>query len=805
MSKRSIQLTMVMAAGVALAGLSSAVYAAAPAVDGTLDSALYGAPLATQTVQTQFGDSTVGDGTSAGGSELDAAYATVQSGSLYLFFAGNFENNGNRVNIFIADGRAGGQNVLAATTSSGFLSGANGLTFPTGFNATYALDGNDSGSTFYFDQYDLTKNTGNYIGSVPLTGGVGNNQNLNGVAVGVNNTNAAGVTGGTGAADPNAADAVTTGLELAIPLAALGYPTGSVQVLAMINNGGDNYLSNQFLPGLPAGYGNLGTPSSTNLATDGSGITPISVTVPPVPNGVWEATGGGSWTTAADWSNGVVPGGAGSSIVFASATTASTVTLDGHYSAGTITFNSTYSYNIAPGTGGVLTLDNGTSQAVITSYGGSQTISAPVVLNSNTSVTAVSHGDEITVSGNISGVGSLTTFDQGAGGTQFAPSMVILSGSNSYTGGTIVDGGNLQLGAAGALPAGTALTLDAQDVPAGALDLNGFNASVSSLTVTTGPNTQSLGATGRIINTTATAGTSTLTFAGNSSNPSTFPGIISDNAGSGGGTTALVIASGSLTLTNSNFYSGATTVSGGTLTLAAAGALPTGTNLSVGSGASVVVSNIGTPNAVSVGTLGVTGRFDLTNNGLVVHSGTVAAVTALLKTGYNGGGWNGSTGIVSSTAAADPTHLTALGVISNSVNGTSLYGSGGSISATFDNASPALGDVLVKYTYYGDANLDGAVDGSDYTLIDAGFNSGGTLTGWYNGDFNYDGKIDGSDYTLIDNAFNTQGASLGSNPLALIASSTAQIAGGSPVPEPASLGILVCSGVSLFGRRLRRK
>jgi hypothetical protein len=66
--------------------------------------------------------------------------------------------------------------------------------------------------------------------------------------------------------------------------------------------------------------------------------------------------------------------------------------------------------------------------------------------------------------------------------------------------------------------------------------------------------------------------------------------------------------------------------------------------------------------------------------------------------------------------------------------------------------------VLVKYTYYGDANLDGQVDGSDYTKIDNGFNN--HLTGWINGDFNYDGAVDGSDYTLIDNAFNTQSASI---------------------------------------------
>ena len=63
--------------------------------------------------------------------------------------------------------------------------------------------------------------------------------------------------------------------------------------------------------------------------------------------------------------------------------------------------------------------------------------------------------------------------------------------------------------------------------------------------------------------------------------------------------------------------------------------------------------------------------------------------------------------------------------------------------------------MLVKYTLFGDTNLDGTVNGSDYGRVDAGFN--GHLTGWANGDLNYDGTVDGSDYTLIDNAFNTQG------------------------------------------------
>jgi hypothetical protein len=67
--------------------------------------------------------------------------------------------------------------------------------------------------------------------------------------------------------------------------------------------------------------------------------------------------------------------------------------------------------------------------------------------------------------------------------------------------------------------------------------------------------------------------------------------------------------------------------------------------------------------------------------------------------------------------------------------------------------------VLVKYTYYGDANFDGKVNFDDYARIDAGFNSG--ATGWLNGDFNEDTRVNFDDYALIDNAFNYQGGSLG--------------------------------------------
>ena len=56
----------------------------------------------------------------------------------------------------------------------------------------------------------------------------------------------------------NVGASVTTGLEIVIPTSAIGYAGGSINVLIDINGGGNGFLSNQFLPGLPVPSGNLG-------------------------------------------------------------------------------------------------------------------------------------------------------------------------------------------------------------------------------------------------------------------------------------------------------------------------------------------------------------------------------------------------------------------------------------------------------------------------------------------------------------------------------------------------------------------
>jgi autotransporter-associated beta strand protein len=225
--------------------------------------------------------------------------------------------------------------------------------------------------------------------------------------------------------------------------------------------------------------------------------------------------------------------------------------------------------------------------------------------------------------------------------------------------------------------------------------------------------------------------------------------------------------------------------------------------ISIGSNASAGV----TRGVLTVPTItfasSTSGQLDISTNALDITGESLASVSSQVKTAYANGTWTGP-GITSSAAAADSSHLTAVGVILNTTDGvTPLYGSGNTLGL-FDGANPAATDVLVKFTYYGDTDLSGVVDGSDYSRVDATYlaenlvNGSPTnpISGWFNGDFNYDGVVDGSDYTLMDNAFNSQGASLAAS----VASPTAQV-GGSAVPEPATLGVLAIGAMGLLGRR----
>ena len=86
---------------------------------------------------------------------------------------------------------------------------------------------------------------------------------------------------------PNAGnpEAVTTGVELVIPLASLGLTTPTnIKVSCFVASGDCNNLSNQWLGGLNLNTGNLGTPSTTDMNTIGTGGTAAQWITLPTPN-----------------------------------------------------------------------------------------------------------------------------------------------------------------------------------------------------------------------------------------------------------------------------------------------------------------------------------------------------------------------------------------------------------------------------------------------------------------------------------------------------------------------------------------
>jgi subtilase-type serine protease len=136
-----------------------------------------------------------------------------------------------------------------------------------------------------------------------------------------------------------------------------------------------------------------------------------------------------------------------------------------------------------------------------------------------------------TRAGVISGSGSVSK--NGAG-------ILTLTGNNTFSGPTNIDGGTLRMGIANALSASTPVTV----ASGAAFDLNNFNQTIGSLA---GAGNVSLG-------------TATLTAGGNNSD-TTFSGVMSG----GGGFTKT--GTGTMILSGANTFTGTTTISAGTLQL----------------------------------------------------------------------------------------------------------------------------------------------------------------------------------------------------------------------------------------------
>ena len=215
-----------------------------------------------------------------------------------LVLAGNLETNGNAVDIFLDTIPGQGQNTLIGAQNPdidfralhrmGFSDGTEpdpigtngpGLTFPTGFAPDFYLTVKLLGdpTTVYVNYAELyvdaqNPGVGYYLGAGLTTCATedGLLENADAlcpftVRATFDNRNVYGVSGGFGLDAPGVD--VTTGLELAIPLSAIGSPTGDIHILAFLNAPGHDWMSNQLLGGIYAGYSdNLGDPRFVDLS-----------------------------------------------------------------------------------------------------------------------------------------------------------------------------------------------------------------------------------------------------------------------------------------------------------------------------------------------------------------------------------------------------------------------------------------------------------------------------------------------------------------------------------------------------------
>ena len=140
------------------------------------------------------------------------------------------------------------------------------------------------------------------------------------------------------------------------------------------------------------------------------------------------------------------------------------------------------------------------------------------------------------------------------------------------------------------------------------------------------------------------------------------------------------------------------------------------------------------------------GKLDLADNAMIINytsSSPMPSVKSMLAVGYNGGAWDGLR-MSSSTAASDPNHNTAVGY----AEAVDVIGPQG---GTFMGQSVDATAVLVRYTRYGDANLDGTVNLIDFNRLAGSF--GQSDRTWSQGDFNYDGLINLIDFNRLAGNF----------------------------------------------------
>ncbi len=248
------------------------------------------------------------------------------------------------------------------------------------------------------------------------------------------------------------------------------------------------------------------------------------------------------------------------------------------------------------------------SGATLTLNGASNSIAS--LASAGTVQNASASNVTLTITGAQGGTDTFTgVLQDGTGGGSLAlvkngSSIEILSGANTYTGGTTVNGGTLEASGGGTLPGAMIVNTN------GTFDISKISG--SSFTIA------SLSGTGG----TVALGSKNLIEGDSSSG--TYAGVIADGGVNGGtGGTLTKNGGGTLTLTAASTYTGATAINNGTLVFASNGALHAGNTINVNNGGTLQFKD-----STSAGTY-------LINNAYLVHfSDTSTAGSAAINNAF---------------------------------------------------------------------------------------------------------------------------------------------------------------------------
>ena len=331
---------------------------------------------------------------------------------------------------------------------------------------------------------------------------------------------------------------------------------------------------------------------------------------------------------------------------------------------------------------GVLDL-SGYSVTVGTLSGSNSTM---ITSNNGPATLTVNQGAKAIYAGAIQNGSGIVAMNKSGAAT------LILSGSNSYTGGTTISSGTLWVLNANALGADSSSLA----INVGTLDLSGYSVTVGTLS----------GSNGALITSSSTA--VAVTFMANQSISGTYAGMIQNGSG------ILAMAksgTGTLSLTASNGYTGGTTIKAGTLDLGPRAIIKHAS-------APMTVGDLGADN----GLLSISGGTVISAGGVLGNQpGSVGAAT------ISDGNWNNSTSLLVGGSGSGILNVNGGVVSASSVSIGYAAGASGTVTVTSGTLA-ANGPFYIGYSGSGSGtlNVDGGVITSSTSFI--GFGSFGAAT-----------------------------------------------------------------------------